>query len=82
MGFCNNIREGKLNILVVGGAGYIGSHMAKHLYNAGYRVVVVDNLSTGFRPLVKYGYLEVGGPAEPSTIVRHGSQWEKEHAAL
>jgi UDP-glucose 4-epimerase len=37
-----------MTILVTGGAGYIGSHMVWHLIDAGERVVVVDNLSTGF----------------------------------
>jgi UDP-glucose 4-epimerase len=37
------------NILVTGGAGYIGSHAVLALDAAGYRPVVVDNLSTGFR---------------------------------
>jgi UDP-glucose 4-epimerase len=36
-------------ILVVGGAGYIGSHMALDLLQAGYEVVVLDNLSRGHR---------------------------------
>ena len=36
-------------ILVTGGAGYIGSHMVWHLTDAGEDVVVLDNLSTGFR---------------------------------
>ncbi|HEX6141489.1 MAG TPA: UDP-glucose 4-epimerase GalE [Geminicoccaceae bacterium] len=35
-------------VLVAGGAGYIGSHVVKQLILAGYRVVVYDNLSTGF----------------------------------
>ena len=38
-----------MTILVTGGAGYIGSHMALELLDAGERVVVLDNLSTGFR---------------------------------
>ena len=36
-------------ILVTGGAGYIGSHMVLELVEAGETVVVLDNLSTGFR---------------------------------
>lgn len=36
-----------MNILVVGGAGYIGSHMVKKLLVTGHAVVVLDNLSTG-----------------------------------
>lgn len=38
-----------MSILVTGGAGYIGSHMVLELVDAGERVVVLDNLSTGFR---------------------------------
>src|ERR1035437_3331674 len=36
-------------ILVTGGCGYIGSHVVRQLNEAGRRVVVYDNLSTGFR---------------------------------
>src|SRR3546814_7293268 len=36
-------------VLVTGGAGYIGSHMAWALLDAGEEVVVIDRLSTGFR---------------------------------
>jgi UDP-glucose 4-epimerase len=36
-----------MNVLVTGGAGFIGSHVAETLLNAGHRVVVVDNLLTG-----------------------------------
>ncbi len=38
-----------MTVLVTGGAGYIGSHMVLALRDAGERVVVLDNLSTGFR---------------------------------
>jgi UDP-glucose 4-epimerase len=41
-----------MNILVVGGAGYIGSHMVKRLIADHHQVVVVDNLSTGYRDAV------------------------------
>ncbi|KAF0425014.1 UDP-glucose 4-epimerase GalE [Pediococcus acidilactici] len=41
-----------MSILVVGGAGYIGSHMVKRLIEKGQEVVVVDNLSTGHRKAV------------------------------
>jgi len=42
-------------VLVVGGAGYIGSHMAKMLAQGGHEVLILDNLSTGFSDAVRYG---------------------------
>ena len=42
----------KMNILVVGGAGYIGSHMVKRLLKDGHHVMVMDNLSKGYRDAV------------------------------
>ena len=44
-----------MNILVTGGAGYIGSHTCKALAEAGHTVVVYDNLSTGHRDLARWG---------------------------
>jgi len=41
-----------MTILITGGAGYIGSHMVHDLVDAGESVVVLDNLSTGFRFLI------------------------------
>lgn len=41
----NFVQEGK--VLVTGGAGFIGSHIVDRLINEGYKVVVVDNLSSG-----------------------------------
>jgi len=52
-----------MTVLVTGGAGYIGSHMHHALVAAGERVVVLDNLSTGFDWAVAAGVpLEVGEP--------------------
>ncbi|MEE8294671.1 MAG: UDP-glucose 4-epimerase GalE [Sphingomonadales bacterium] len=48
------------NILVLGGAGYVGSHTCKALSEAGYNPVVYDNLSQGFEWAVRWGPLEVG----------------------
>lgn len=42
-----------MSVLVVGGAGYIGSHAARALRRARYKVILYDNLSTGFRRLVE-----------------------------
>ena len=47
-------------ILITGGAGYIGSHTVKKLGEAGYEVVVYDNLSTGAADAVLYGELFEG----------------------
>ncbi|MBA2126796.1 UDP-glucose 4-epimerase GalE [Hyphomicrobium methylovorum] len=44
-----------MSVLVTGGAGYIGSHMALELLDAGASVVVIDNLSTGYRWAVPAG---------------------------
>ena len=46
-----------MTILVTGGAGYIGSHMVHELADAGERVVVLDNLSTGFDWAVAKGHV-------------------------
>ena len=48
------------SVLVTGGAGYIGSHAAKALKQAGHRVIVFDNLVAGHREAVLYGELVEG----------------------
>jgi len=48
------------NVLVTGGAGYIGSHACKALSRAGYTPVTYDNLSTGWEDAVKFGPFEQG----------------------
>jgi len=47
-------------ILIVGGAGYIGSHVNKLINNHGFETVVFDNLEKGHKEAVKWGKLEVG----------------------
>jgi UDP-glucose 4-epimerase len=51
-------------ILVTGGAGYIGSHVVRQLGEAGEHIVVLDDLSTGFRQAVLYGDLVVGNTGD------------------
>jgi UDP-glucose-4-epimerase GalE len=55
-------------VLVTGGAGYIGSHAAKALSRAGYRVVVYDNLVAGHRDAVKWGELVVGDITDVAAV--------------
>ncbi len=69
--------QAAMTIMVTGGAGYIGSHMVHALNDAGERVVVLDNLSTGFRFLVPPGVPFVVGATGDrelvtKTIHRHG----------
>src|SRR3954447_21799301 len=57
-----------MNILVVGGAGYIGSHMVKLLLDAGSSVVTFDDLSTGRREAVLGGEFIQGTLADRTTL--------------
>lgn len=57
-------------ILVTGGAGYIGSHVTRQLGEAGERVVVVDNLSTGFADAVLHAELVLGDTGDPGLLER------------
>ena len=58
-----------MTILVTGGAGYIGSHMVLALLEAGERVVVLDNLSTGFGWAVAAGAPLVTGETGDEALV-------------
>lgn len=57
-------------VLVTGGAGYIGSHVVKQLGQAGYEIVVYDNLSTGVAHAVLYGELIVGDLADTERLAQ------------
>jgi len=59
-----------MSILIVGGAGYIGSHTAKLVADSGHRPVVFDNLVYGHRSAVKWGPLVEGDLADPEAIRR------------
>jgi UDP-glucose 4-epimerase len=65
-----------MTVLVTGGAGYIGSHMVHALVDAGERVVVLDNLATGFDWAIAQGASLVIGdvgdrPCAAALIAEH-----------
>ena len=57
-----------MSILVTGGAGYIGSHVVRQLVERGERVVVLDNLSTGYRSAVLGAPLVVGDTGDRTVV--------------
>jgi UDP-glucose 4-epimerase len=59
-----------LNILVTGGAGYVGSFAARHLVREGHRVVVIDNLCQGHRGTIPDDMLVVGDIADTELLGR------------
>ncbi len=63
-----------MNVLVVGGAGYIGSHCVRQLIAAGHRPVVLDNLAYGHRaavaPGVAFHELSLGDEAAVERVLR------------
>jgi UDP-glucose 4-epimerase len=59
-----------MSVLVNGGAGYIGSHMAYALLDRGEQVAIVDNLSTGVRGLVPEAAFFVSGNVGDENLIR------------
>ena len=47
------------NILITGGAGFVGSHLAENLVNLGHNVTVIDNFSTGSKENIKFLNLQI-----------------------
>ncbi len=65
------IKHGVLgNVLVTGGAGYVGSHACKVLAQAGYLPITLDDLSTGHSEAARWGPLVIGDIADPYVLRR------------
>ena len=58
-----------MTVLVTGGAGYIGSHTVHALVDAGERVVVLDNLSTGFAAALPRPMMPIIGDTGDQALV-------------
>ena len=64
------------SILVTGGAGYIGSHVTQQLTTRGERVVVIDNLVSGFREAVRGADLVIGDVGDRALVTRVLADYE------
>lgn len=63
-------------IMIVGGAGYIGSHVNKFLHGKGYETLVVDNLSRGHREHVRWGVFRQGDIGDGGFLRRIFSEFD------
>jgi UDP-arabinose 4-epimerase len=61
-------RGSNLNVLVTGGAGFVGSHVCKTLAASGFLPICLDNLSRGHRASVRWGPLEIGDIADEQFV--------------
>lgn len=71
-----------MNVLVTGGAGYIGSHAVRELLRAGHSVTVLDNLSTGHREAVDSRASFVQGDTADAALVERVLRDHKIEAVL
>ncbi len=65
-----------INILVIGGAGYIASYMCKYLAKSGYQPIVLDNLIYGHRESVRWGPFFKGSMADRNLLSHIFSEYE------
>jgi UDP-glucose 4-epimerase len=66
----------KRQILITGGAGYIGSHVVQQLGEAGYNLFIFDNCSTGLPTAILYGKLIVGDLADVDRLYQVFSKYK------
>jgi UDP-glucose 4-epimerase len=71
-----------MNILVTGGAGYIGSHAVEQLVEKGHQVTVLDNFSTGHRTLLNPNAKLVEGAIQDIDLVHRTLKSEKTDAII
>lgn len=71
-----------MNILVVGGAGYIGSHCVRQIFAAGHRPVILDNFAYGHRAAVPVGVALHEGNLGDGTFVRRVLEAERIDAVM
>ena len=57
--------------LITGGAGFIGSHVARHCLQSGHEVVVVDDLSGGFEDHIPEGAIFLKGSVTDEKFISH-----------
>jgi len=57
------------NILITGGAGYIGSHIAENLIKKKSKVIVLDNLVTGYKKLINKKSIFIEDDKKNTTII-------------
>lgn len=67
-----------MNVLVTGGAGYIGSHTVRELVNAGHQVLVLDNLTRGHQAAVKEAFLVEGDTSDRALLKQLFTEFEIE----
>lgn len=66
----NTMQNKKLTVLVTGGAGYIGAHTAQALLEQNYKVIVLDNLSCGFKQNIPSGAEFIEGDLADKNLLR------------
>ena len=58
-----------MNILITGGAGYIGSHVAEQLANTKNNIILLDNLKTGHKKLINKKSIFIKGDIKNKTLI-------------
>ena len=64
-----------VNVLITGGAGYIGSHLVKNLGEKGFNLLTIDNLYNGHKEAVLYGKLVIGNIGDKKLLKNIISQF-------